>query len=329
MIANPAAMSSKLGWRTPAVIVICGCLIALIGFGPRSALGFFLTPLSAANGWGRDIFAFALAIQNLLWGVGQPFAGAFADRFGTIRVLTVGTLLYAIGLGLMAYSTTPGILNLSAGVLIGFGLSGCSFNIVLGAFAKLLPESWRSLSFGFGTAAGSFGQFLFSPLAVMLMDNYGWQSALMIFAAVLFLVLPLALALATPTTASSAASAAPQQSLKQALSEAFEHRSYVLLVLGFFTCGFQIAFITVHLPAYLVDRGLSIAVGGWTLAIIGIFNIIGSMSAGWLSNRMPKRYILSFIYFVRSLATVVFILLPASSTTTLVFGAVTGLMWLS
>jgi len=322
---------SAVGWRTPLVIIICGCIISLLAFGPRSALGFFLTPMSQANGWGRDVFALALAIQNLLWGVGQPFAGGIADRYGTVRVLAAGAIAYAAGLALMASSTTPGMLNLTAGVLIGFGLSGCSFTIVIGAFGKLLPENWRSLGFGFGTAAGSFGQFLYSPVGVALMDKFGWQNALLIFAGVTMLIVPLAVTLATrPGSSTSAAAAAkPTQSFRQALSEAFGHRSYVLLVLGFFTCGFQLAFVTVHLPAYLVDRGLSAEVGGWTLATIGLFNIVGSMSAGVLGNRMPKRYLLSLIYFGRALSIVAFILLPASPATTIVFGAVTGLLWLS
>ena len=329
MSTTPVSAGS-MTWRTPAVVLICGCLIAILTFGPRSSLGFFLTPLSQANGWGRDVFSLALAIQNLLWGLGQPFAGAIADRFGTIRVLSVGAILYALGLALMAQATTPGLLDLSAGVLIGFGLSGCSFNIVLSAFGKLMPEKWRSLSLGAGTAAGSFGQFLFSPLGVALIGQFGWQQALVIFAAMMLLIIPLSLALATPRGAASATGgAAAPPSLKHALAEAFGHRSYVLLVLGFFTCGFQLAFVTVHLPAYLVDRGLSAEVGGWTLAVIGLFNIIGSLSAGWLGNRMPKRYLLAANYFGRALAIVAFILLPASPVTTLVFGAVMGLLWLS
>ena len=322
--------ASVIGWRTPAVVVACGCLIAMISFGPRSSLGFFLTPLSQTNHWGRDVFAFAVAIQNLLWGIGQPFAGAIADRFGTNRVLGVGAILYALGLMIMAYSTTPGMLDLSAGVLIGLGLSGCSFNIVLGAFGKLLPEKWRSLAFGAGTAAGSFGQFLYSPIAVAMMDQFGWQETLLIFGGVMLLILPLSLALATPAASvGQTAAPKPTQSARQAFAEAFGHRSYVLLVLGFFTCGFQLAFITVHLPSYLIDRGLSAEIGGWTLAVIGIFNIFGSLSSGWLSNRMPKRYLLSFIYFVRAAAIIVFITLPASPLATLIFGAVTGLLWLS
>ena len=322
--------ASTVGWRTPAVVVACGCAIALISFGPRSSLGFFLTPMSLEHHWGRDIFSVALAIQNLLWGIGQPFAGGIADRFGATRVMIVGALCYALGLALMAHSTTPLVLNISAGVLIGFGLSGCSFNLVIGAFGKLLPESWRSLAFGAGTAAGSIGQFLYSPIGVALMDKFGWQTALLIFAGVTMLIMPLAIALATPPKpAGQTAPAKPTQSARQAFAEAFGHRSYVLLVLGFFTCGFQLAFITVHLPSYLIDRGLSAEVGGWTLAIIGIFNIFGSLGSGWLGTRMPKRYLLSIIYFVRAAAIVVFISLPATPLTTLVFGAVTGLMWLS
>jgi len=243
-------------------------------------------------------------------------------------VLTVGAILYGLGLYLMAYSTTPLALTLTAGVLIGFGLSGCAFTIVVGALGKLVPPEWRSAAFGYGTAAGSFGQFLFSPLAVALIGSFGWQSTLMIFAVMLAIIIPLSFALSAPR-ASAHAAAAPAQSFGQALSEAFAHRSYVLLVLGFFTCGFQLAFVTVHLPAYLLDRGLSAEVGGWTLAVIGLFNIVGSVSSGYLGNRMPKRYILSSIYFARALSIAVFVLLPASPTTTLVFGAVTGLLWLS
>jgi MFS family permease len=323
-LALPAA------WRTPAVVIVCGCLIAMVTFGPRSSLGLFLTPLSNENGWGRDVFALALAIQNLLWGAGQPFAGGIADKYGTVRVFWVGAILYGLGIALMAYSTTPLMLNLTAGVLIGFGLSGCSFNLVLGAFGKLVPEQWRGMSLGAGTAAGSFGQFLFSPLAAALNQNFGWHWTLVFFGALMLAIIPLALAIATsPVAPAKTPGAAEQQSLKHALTEAFGHRSYVLLVLGFFTCGFQLAFITVHLPAYLVDRGLTLQVGAWTIAMIGLFNIVGSLGSGWLMNRFPKRYLLSLIYFGRAAAIVAFVTLPASVPTTLVFGAVTGLLWLS
>ena len=320
-----------LSWRTPELILACGCLIALIGFGARSGLGFFLTPMSSAHGWGRDVFALALAIQMLLWGAAQPVAGALADRYGATPVLSVGAVLYALGLASMAYANTPGMLHLTAGAVIGFGLAGSSFTIVIGAFGKLMPPQWRSLAFGAGTAAGSFGQFVFSPLAVALIDGIGWQDTLVAFAAVVLLIMPLALALASPRQAGGPTTLTnqAQQSVAQALSEALGHKSYVLLVLGFFTCGFQIFFIAVHLPAYLVDRGLPAEVGGWTLASIGLFNIIGAVVAGWLAAFMPKRYILSLIYFGRAVAILIYILLPPSTAATLIFGAVMGLFWLS
>jgi MFS family permease len=314
-------------WRVVFLIVGFGCLIGLVSNGPRTAIGFFLTPMSSANHWGRDVFAFALALQNLLWGAAQPLAGMTADRFGAIPVLCVGALMYALGLGMMAYATSGPMLDLSAGVLIGFGLAGCSFMIVLAAFAKLLPARSRSMAFGVLTAASSFGQFLFSPLAVLLMDRFGWQQTLMIFAFTILSILPFSLALAAPATESVRHAAS--QSLRAAVGEAITHRSYVLVVLGFFTCGFQIAFITVHLPAYLIDRGLSAEVGGWTLGAIGFFNILGSLGAGWLGDRMPKRYLLSLIYLIRSAAIFAFIWFPVTPVSAVAFGAVMGLMWLS
>lgn len=287
----------------------------MVGFGPRATLGFFLTPMSTANGWGREVFALSVAIQTLLYGAAQPFSGAIADRFGTVRVIIAGTLLYAAGIFMMAHASTPETLFLSSGVLIGFGLSGCSFNLVISSFGKLLPESWRSLAFGAGTASGSFGQFLFSPLAVGLIDTVGWRTTLEIFAGLLLLIVPLAFAIATPRSdapaqtsvrslrqgeltsprglrqpdSETAPSVEQIQTYKQALAEALGHRSYILLVLGFFTCGFQLGFVTLHLPSYLIDRGLSAQVGGWTLGVIGLFNIVGAMLSGWLGGRMPKR----------------------------------------
>jgi MFS family permease len=311
------------------VIIICGCAIALLSFGPRSTAGFFIQPMSRDLSWGRDVFGLALALQNLLWGLGQPFAGAIADRFGLVRVMCIGALLYAGGLLLMRYSTTPTELGLGAGVLIGFGLSGCSFNLVLSAFSKLLPPEQRGLALGAGTAAGSFGQFLFAPIGVALIGNLGWQSALTVFAALMLLIVPLSLALSTPPTTTASVPSPDQQSFKTALAEAFGHRSYVLLVLGFFTCGFQLAFITVHLPAFLVDRGLSAQVGGWVIAAIGLFNIVGSISVGWIQNYMPKRYILSAIYFTRALSTIAFISFPITPLSAIAFGAISGVTWLS
>lgn len=322
---RPAAAN----WRTPLVIIICGCAIALLSFGPRSSLGFFIQPMSKEFTWGRDVFGLALALQNLLWGLGQPIAGAIADRFGLLRVMVVGALLYAGGLLLMRYAATPASLDLGAGVLIGFGLSGCSFNLVLSAFSKLLPLEKRGIALGAGTAAGSFGQFLFAPFGVAMIDNFGWQAALTVFALLMLLIVPLSLALSTPPATSSNVPVADQQSFKTALAEAFGHRSYVLLVLGFFTCGFQLAFITVHLPAYLSDRGVSSQTGGWVVAAIGLFNIIGSLSVGWLQNKFPKRYILSMLYFARALTILAFISFPITTFSAIVFGAATGLTWLS
>ena len=326
---TPRPFPAAATWRTPLVIIVCGCAIALLSFGPRSSFGFFIQPMSREFSWGRDVFGLALAVQNLLWGLGQPVAGAIADRFGVLRVMCAGALLYAGGLLMMRYAATPMSLDLGAGVLIGFGLSGCSFNLVLSAFSKLLPPERRGLALGAGTAAGSFGQFLFAPFGVAMIGNFGWQTALMVFACLMLLIVPLSLALATPPAAPSHLPAAGQQSFKTALAEAFGHRSYVLLVLGFFTCGFQLAFITVHLPAYLVDRGIPAQTGGWVIAAIGLFNIIGSLSVGWLQNRLPKRYILSAIYFTRAMSIIAFISFPVTTASAIMFGAITGLTWLS
>jgi predicted MFS family arabinose efflux permease len=248
-------------------------------------------------------------------------------------VLCGGALLYALGLVVMAYASSPGTLTLGAGVLIGFGLSGCSFNLVLGAFSKLLPEERRPMAFGAGTAAGSFGQFLFPPIGNVLIDSLGWQQALVIFSVTILLVMPLSLALATRPGGGSPTASGPvpiaNQSIRQALTEAFRHRSYVLLVLGFFTCGFQLAFITAHLPAYLVDAGISAQIGGWTLALIGLANAAGSLTAGWLSTRMSKRWLLAWIYLGRAVAIAVFVTLPPTPLTCILFGITIGLLWLS
>jgi MFS family permease len=329
VLQQTTAATAPARSHAPEIIVVAGCLIALVTFGPRASAGLFQIPMTTTHGWGRDIFSFAIALQNLLWGVGQPFAGAVADRYGTVKVLCAGAILYALGLFVMATSTSPSTMTIGAGVLIGFGLSGCSFNLVLGAFGKLLPEKWRPMAFGTGTAAGSFGQFLFPPVGNLMIETLGWQQALIVFGFSVLVVLPLAIPLATRGLGGAGAQAGPSQTIRQALSEAFQHRSYVLLVLGFFTCGFQLAFITAHMPAYLKDAGLPAWVGGWTLAIIGLSNAVGSLGAGWLSTRMPKRYILAFIYFARSAAIIFFILMPPSPTTALMFGVFIGLLWLS
>lgn len=315
--------------RAPLLIILCGCAIACLTFGPRATLGLFMNPISETNGWGRDVFAMSFAIQNLLWGIGQPFAGGIADRFGTRRVLAVGGLLYAAGLALMPVSSAPGAMHASAGVLIGFALSGASFAIIIGAFGKLLPENWRMMGFGFATAAGSFGQFLFTPLAASLIRSVGWQQTLLIFAALMLLVLPLSLALASPKSTGASPAFGAEQSVREALREAFATPSYWLLIVGFFTCGFHLSFITMHLPPFLIDKGLDPSIGGWTLALIGLFNIVGSLSSGALSGRLPKRQILAAIYFARAVLIAGFLYLPVTNVTALGFGAVIGLLWLS
>jgi MFS family permease len=332
--ASDATTSTGASWRTPAVILICGCLIATISYGPRSSFGFFMKPMTLDNAWGRDVFALSVALQTLLYGMAQPFSGALADRFGTIRVIIGGAILYAAGVYMMSRATTPGELYLTSGVLIGLGLTGCSFSLIIPSFGKLLPESWRSISFGAGTAAGSFGQFLFSPLGVSLIDKLGWRTTLQIFACIILLVIPLSFAVATsrqgaPGKPGAAQSRAANQTYKEALAEAFGHRSFILLVLGYFTCGFQLNFVTLHLPSYLIDRGLSVEVGGWTLGIIGLFNIVGALASGYLASRMPKRYILAIIYSTRALAVIFLITMPAHPAVALIYGAVTGLLWLS
>ncbi len=306
------------------MILVAGCLIALLSFGPRSIMGQFQLPIFATRDWGAGHFAIALAVQNLLWGLGQPFAGAAADRFGARPVLIFGGLFYALGLAAMAYAPSGLGFDLSAGVLVGLGLSGASFNLVLGAFAKLLPPRRLSYAFGAATAAGSFGQFLFSPLASGLIAAHGWEFACVIFAVAILAIVPLATPLDTPR-GDFAASGGQGAMFRRAVG----HKSYVLLATAFFTCGFQLAFITVHFQRYVVESGVSPEIGAWAFALVGIFNIFGSLLSGWLGGFAPRRYILAAIYFTRSIATALFILLPASAESTLVFAAVTGLLWLS
>jgi predicted MFS family arabinose efflux permease len=326
--SSPSQGQIALG-VSATMIIAAGCIISLIGFGPRATMGFFQLPIITERGWGRDTFGFALAVQNLFWGIGQPFAGAVADRFGIKRVMIAGLVLYAAGLVLMTVASSTSVFTITAGVLIGFGLSGCSFNLVLAAFGKLLPSEKRPMALGMGTAAGSFGQFLFSPLAVGLIQTTGWKGALMVFAAILILSIPLTFYLATPTRASQAEPEGDRKTLMQTLSHAFGHSSYILLILGFFTCGFQLAFITVHLPAYLKDVGIDASIGTWVLAFIGLFNIVGSLSAGKIMTRMPKRYLLAIIYTMRSVAIIALLLLPPSPMLVILFGATMGLLWLS
>jgi MFS family permease len=325
----PGMSSAEALRRSLPMIVAAGCLIGAISFGFRSTMGFFLTPMTTENGWSRETFALAIAIQNLMWGVAQPFAGMIADKFGTARVLSGGALIYALGLALMSQTSDAVALQLTAGVLIGLGIAGSAFVLVLAAFARLLPERMRSLAYGIGTAAGSMGQFIFAPLGQGFIQHYGWHTALLIMAAILLSVPFLSYTVRGKPRAAPIGRDEVDQSIPEALREAFRHRSYQLLVAGFFVCGFQLAFVTVHLPAYLADLGIPPVYGGYALALIGGFNIIGSLASGVLSGHMPRRILLSIVYFLRSLIFVFFVLTPASPASVLIFSASMGFLWLS
>lgn len=311
------------------LVIVCGCLISLISFGPRSILGLFLVPMTDTQGWSREIFALALAIQNLMWGLGQPIAGAIADRYGTSRVLIAGGLVYAGGLIMMAWAPSPLWLNMSAGVMVGLGMAAASFSIVLAAFGRRVPAEKRPLVFGIGTAAGSMGQFLFAPLGRAFIANYGWEQALVLLGIIMLAIPLLALALRGRSDQSVVADYIEGQTLTQAVRQAFSHRSYVLLVVGFFVCGFHVAFITAHMPAYLSDLGMDPRLGAWSLAFIGLFNVVGSLAAGVISGRYSKPIFLSLIYTARAVAIALFLFLPVSAATVLIFSATMGLLWLS
>jgi MFS family permease len=312
------------------VVVVCGCLIALINFGVRATFGLFTGPISSANGWGRDVFALALAVQNLLWGAAQPFAGALADRFGPARVLAGGGIVYALGVALMPASATPLLLNLTAGVLVGLGLAGASFIVVISALGTLLPLERRSWAAGIATAAGSLGQFIFAPLGQAFIAGFGWSTALLLLAAFALLIPLLAIPLGGGRGRHVGASTPePHLSPVEALRQAFGHGSYRLLVAGFFVCGFHVAFITVHLPPYLGDIGVGTGWAAIAIALIGLFNIIGSYGAGVLGGKYSKRWLLCLIYLARAAVIALFVLLPPTPTTVLAFSAAMGLLWLS
>ena len=311
------------------LVIVAGCMISLLSFGPRSVLGLFLVPITETREWSREIFALSLAIQNLVWGLGQPVAGAIADRYGTGRVLAGGGLIYALGLILMAWAPDPIWLHVSAGVMVGLGMAAASYSIVLAAFGRRVPEEKRPLVFGIGTAAGSMGQFLFAPLGRTFIADYGWEQALVILG-VIMLVIPLfALALRGRSDQTAAADYIEGQTLSAAIKQAFSHRSYVLLVIGFFVCGFHLAFITAHLPAYLDDLGMDPGLGAWSLALIGLFNVAGALAAGVISGHYSKPIFLAWIYIARAVLIAGFIFIPATPMTVLIFSAGIGLLWLS
>jgi MFS family permease len=318
--------TSTPDWRTPVVVLVCGGLILTLAMGIRHGFGLFLQPISSDMGWGRETFALALAVQNLVWGATQPFAGMVADRFGTARVVLAGCVLYVLGLVLMANAATPWVFVLTAGVLIGTGLSGLTFSVVSGVLGRKFPPEKRSMALGISAAAGSFGQFAVLPFTQWLLTNVGWHGALLTLAGVALLIIPLAAALVERHETHAHAF---RQSAGEAMSEALGHRGYVLLTLGFFVCGFQVVFVGVHLPAYLADRGLPAHVAVMALALIGLFNIVGTYIAGWLGGRMSKKYILSFIYFARAVVFALFFFLPLNVFSVYAFAIALGLLWLS
>ena len=319
-------MTTHPTWRSPTVVLVCGGLVLTVGLGIRHGFGLFLQPMSADLHWGRETFALAIAVQNLMWGATQPFAGMLADKYGTGRVVVAGAALYVLGLVGMANATTPTMLLLTSGVLIGTGLSGVTFSVISGVLGRSFPPERRTMVLGISAAAGSFGQFAMLPLTQWLLSHVGWYGALLTLAAVGLLMAPLAAALVEKRTTHAHAFA---QSAGQAMREALGHRGYLLLTIGFFVCGFQVVFIGVHLPAYLADRGMAPHVAVTALALIGLFNIIGTYAAGWLGSRMPKKYILSAIYFARSVVIALFVWMPLSPFTVYAFAIALGLLWLS
>jgi len=314
--------------RNVTLVIVAGCIIGLVTFGVRASFGLFTDPLTELRGWDREAFAFAIAIQNLVWGLGQPIAGGIADRYGAGRVLAAGGLLYAAGTALMAVSTTQAQLALTGGVLIGLGLSGGSFMVVLAAFTRLVPEDRRSWSLGLATAAGSMGQFLFAPLGQAFITEYGPVTALVLLSGFVALVPLLAFAL-TGRGDPDELNAEPAVSARQAIRAALSHPSYLLLTSGFFVCGFHIAFVSTHLPPYLTDLGFSGGLAAWALALIGLFNVIGAYTAGVLGGFQSKRLLLSGIYAGRAVLFALFLALPKSPAVVLVFAAFMGLLWLS
>ena len=339
--------TAAFDWRAPALVMAAACAIAVVGFGARSIFGLFLEPMSAARGWGRETFALALAIQNLAWGASLPVAGALSDRFGPSRVLAAGAVVYALGIRAMAHTESPAVLQLTAGILVGVGVAFTAFTIALAAMAKVVGPERRSLALGLGTAAGSFGQVVFSPLGQALIAAHGWEAALVSLSATVLVIAPLAMLLPgvgkrpgaaeagakEPGAAESAAAAPgatePEQSLGAAVREAMGHRGYGLLTAGFFVCGFHVAFITVHFPAYVLDLGLPAAVGAGAIAVIGLFNIIGSLASGAIGQRWSRKYGLSAIYSLRAVAITALMLAPKTTGVIYLFSAAMGLLWLS
>ena len=315
--------------KVPLLALSCACIIALLAFGPRSAMGFFQLPILQDNGWDRATFGMAMALQNLFWGMGQPLFGVIADKFGTWRVLALGALLYALGLVTMALAPSPLWLHVGGGILIGLGVAACSFGVVLASIARLVSPDKRSFAFGLGTAAGSAGMFVFAPISQGLIDALGWSDSLIAIGIFMLIIPVLAIPLRGNSATSAVAGSELEQTVREALHEAFGHRGYWLLTSGFFVCGFQVAIITAHFPAYISDLGIAAKWAVVAISLIGFFNIIGSLASGVIGQRYSKPIFLSLIYIARSIAFIAFLLIPQTPTTVVVFSVVIGLLWLS
>ncbi len=315
--------------KVPVFTIVCACIISLLAFGPRSAMGFFQLPILLDTGWDRTTFGLAMALQNLFWGIGQPFFGVIADKFGTWRVLAVGALLYVVGLIGMSIAPSPAWLHITGGILVGLGVAACSFGVVLASIARLVSPEKRSFAFGLGTASGSAGMFFFAPISQGLIDNLGWSDSLIAIGALMLVIPLLAIPLRGNSTTSKIAAAEFEQTAREALREAFASKGYLLLTCGFFVCGFQVAFITAHFPAYVSDLGIASRWAVVAISMIGFFNIFGSLASGFIGQRYSKPIFLALIYIARSIAFTVFLLVPTSPTTVVVFSVVIGLLWLS
>jgi MFS family permease len=313
-------------WRTPVAVLICGGIILTLSLGTRHTFGLYLQPMTIDLGWSRETFAIAIAIQNLVYGFATPLTGMIAEKWGTARVLIAGALLYALGVALMAYSTTGPEFVLSAGLLVGIGLSCTGFSPVFGVVARAFPPEKRTLALGVASSAGSFGQFLMLPYGQTLITHIGWLNALLICAATVMLILPLSRALMEDKKAQ--AHIGGKQSIPEALREAVGHGGYLLLCSGYFVCGFQIMFISVHFPAYLVDQRMTPETGMAALALIGLFNIFGTFVWAWLGHRYTKKYVLSVLYITRAVAVAIFIALPLTPFSVYLFASVIGFLWL-
>lgn len=305
-----------------------GSLVLCLSLGLRHGFGLFLEPVSAANDWGRGVFGFAIAIQNLFWGLGQPIAGMLADRYGAKKVILTGAVLYVLGLLGMAWSPEVITFTLSAGVLIGVGLAGTTMPIVFGAISKTMPAEKRSMAFGIAMSVGSLGQFAMMPGVLSMIGGVGWSQTLVIMSAAAALMLPLAFGM-SPRADARPADESEGPSAGEAARLALRTRDFWLLSTGFFVCGFHVVFISTHLPSYITDNGLDPALGSTALALIGLFNIFGSLAAGWLGSRLPKPLVLAGIYGLRAVAFTLFLLLPLTPVTVLVFASVMGVLWLS